>query len=75
MQNTFPGTDRSVIPLWLFQSARFPFFGSLMMTLLRQSSRTSAVAQHVFKRVVSCSMGWPPCFSISAEIISNPGAS
>ncbi len=80
MQNTFSGTEKVVVPVvvqllfQLLQSARFIFFGSLMMTPLCQFSGTWAVAQHLFRRVVSCStMEGPPCFNISADIMSNPG--
>ncbi len=76
MQNTFPGTDRSVIPLHFFQSARFPFFGSLMMTPLRWFSGTSAVAQHVFRIHTMYHvyhLCWCHCIQIHVQILVRGG--
>ena len=52
-QNTLPGTDRSVISLQFWHSARFPFLGILVMLPFHHLSRTASICKNIFKRFVN----------------------
>lgn len=68
---TFPWTDRSVMPRQLLQSERLTFFGRRMIVPLLQSSGTVALDQHSVTRLISMSVkSWPPFLSISSGISS-----
>ena len=73
--NTLLVMDSSVIPLQLLQRLRFPFFGSLTISPVFQSTGISYSSNISLKISVRVSvMTSPPAFSISAHTPSPPGA-
>ena len=67
--------DSSVIPLQFLQSMRFPFFGSLTIRLVFQSTGISSSSHISLKISLMVSvMTSPPAFSISALTPSAPSA-
>ena len=74
--NTLLVMDNSVIPLQFLQRLRFPFFGSLTISPVFQSTGISSSSSHISLKIsvrVSV-MTSPPAFSISALMPSAPGA-
>ena len=73
--NTLLVMDNSVIPLQFLQRLRFPFFGSLTISQVFQSTGISSSSHISLKISVRVSvMTSPPAFSISALMPSAPGA-
>ena len=73
--NTLLVMDSSVIPLQLLQRLRFPFFGSLTISPVFQSTGISSSSHISLTISVRVSvMTSPPAFSISVLTPSAPGA-
>ena len=74
--NTLLVMDSSVIPLQFLQRLRFPFFGSLTINPVFQSTDISSCSHIYLKISVRVSvMTSPPAFSISVHTPSAPDAS
>ena len=73
--NTLLVMDSNVIPLQFLQRLRFPFFGSLTISPVFQSTDISSPS-HIFLKISArvSVMTSPPAFSIFALTPSAPGA-
>lgn len=61
--------DGSMIPLHLFQSDKFLFFGSFTITTCLHSLGTCSSIQHMFNRSLGAyTVVWSPCLRSSGEI-------